>query len=913
MPSLDSLKSLKTLQIDNHTYHYFSLPEAAKTLGDLDRLPMSLKVLLENLLRWEDDKTVTGADLKALAGWLEQRRSDREIQYRPARVLMQDFTGVPAVVDLAAMRAAVARAGGDPQRINPLSPVDLVIDHSVMVDRFGDQKAFGENVDIEMQRNGERYAFLRWGQSAFDNFSVVPPGTGICHQVNLEYLGRTVWTREEDGRTYAFPDTLVGTDSHTTMINGLGVLGWGVGGIEAEAAMLGQPVSMLVPEVIGFKLTGKLREGITATDLVLTVTQMLRKKGVVGKFVEFYGDGLAELPLADRATIANMAPEYGATCGFFPVDDVTLDYLRLSGRPAETVKLVEAYCKAQGLWRLPGQEPVFTDSLELDMGSVESSLAGPKRPQDRVPLPGVAQAFEDFLGLQVKPAKVEEGRLESEGGGGVAVGNEAQIGGETTYEYNGQTYPLRDGAVVIAAITSCTNTSNPSVMMAAGLVAKKAVEKGLTRKPWVKSSLAPGSKVVTDYYQAAGLTQYLDALGFDLVGYGCTTCIGNSGPLLEPIETAIQQSDLTVASVLSGNRNFEGRVHPLVKTNWLASPPLVVAYALAGTVRLDISSEPLGQGSDGQPVYLRDIWPSQKEIAEAVEKVNTGMFHKEYAEVFAGDEQWQAIEVPQAATYVWQEDSTYIQHPPFFENIAGPLPVIEDIRGARVLALLGDSVTTDHISPAGNIKSDSPAGRYLRGKGVEAKDFNSYGSRRGNHEVMMRGTFANIRIRNEMLGGEEGGYTLHVPTNKKLSIYDAAMQYQTEGTPLVIIAGQEYGTGSSRDWAAKGTNLLGVKAVIAESFERIHRSNLVGMGVLPLQFTGGQSRKSLGLTGRETLAISGLTNSDIRPGMPLQLEITREDGSRQQAELLCRIDTLNEVEYFKSGGILHYVLRQLIA
>ncbi|WP_434677346.1 aconitate hydratase AcnA [Pseudomonas sp. R1-18] len=913
MPSLDSLKSLKTLQIDNHTYHYFSLPEAAKTLGDLDRLPMSLKVLLENLLRWEDDKTVTGADLKALAGWLDERRSDREIQYRPARVLMQDFTGVPAVVDLAAMRAAVAKAGGDPQRINPLSPVDLVIDHSVMVDRSGDQKAFGENVDIEMQRNGERYAFLRWGQSAFDNFSVVPPGTGICHQVNLEYLGRTVWTREEDGRTYAFPDTLVGTDSHTTMINGLGVLGWGVGGIEAEAAMLGQPVSMLVPEVIGFKLTGKLREGITATDLVLTVTQMLRKKGVVGKFVEFYGDGLAELPLADRATIANMAPEYGATCGFFPVDDVTLDYLRLSGRPAETVKLVEAYCKAQGLWRLPGQEPVFTDSLDLDMGSVESSLAGPKRPQDRVPLPAVAQAFEDFLGLQVKPAKVEEGRLESEGGGGVAVGNEAQVDGETTYEYNGQKYPLRDGDVVIAAITSCTNTSNPNVMMAAGLVAKKAVEKGLTRKPWVKSSLAPGSKVVTDYYQAAGLTQYLDALGFDLVGYGCTTCIGNSGPLLEPIETAIQQSDLTVASVLSGNRNFEGRVHPLVKTNWLASPPLVVAYALAGTVRLDISSEPLGQGSDGQPVYLRDIWPSQKEIAEAVEKVNTGMFHKEYAEVFAGDEQWQAIEVPQAATYVWQEDSTYIQHPPFFEDIAGPLPVIEDIRGARVLAMLGDSVTTDHISPAGNIKSDSPAGRYLRGKGVEAKDFNSYGSRRGNHEVMMRGTFANIRIRNEMLGGEEGGYTLHVPTNKKLSIYDAAMQYQTEGTPLVIIAGQEYGTGSSRDWAAKGTNLLGVKAVIAESFERIHRSNLVGMGVLPLQFTGGQSRKTLGLTGRETLAISGLTDSDIRPGMPLQLEITREDGSQQQVELLCRIDTLNEVEYFKSGGILHYVLRQLIA
>ncbi|MEG5266437.1 aconitate hydratase AcnA [Pseudomonas sp. JDS28PS106] len=913
MSSLDSLNCLRTLQVENTTYHYFSLPDAAKSLGDLGRLPMSLKVLLENLLRWEDGKTVAKDDLTALAGWLAERRSDREIQYRPARVLMQDFTGVPAVVDLAAMRAAVAKAGADPQRINPLSPVDLVIDHSVMVDRYGDQDAFEENVDIEMQRNGERYAFLRWGQSAFDNFSVVPPGTGICHQVNLEYLGRTVWTREEDGRVYAFPDTLVGTDSHTTMINGLGVLGWGVGGIEAEAAMLGQPVSMLVPEVIGFKLTGKLREGITATDLVLTVTQMLRKKGVVGKFVEFYGDGLADLPLADRATIANMAPEYGATCGFFPVDNVTLDYLRLSGRPAQTVELVEAYCKAQGLWRLPGLEPSFTDSLELDMGAVESSLAGPKRPQDRVPLPAVASAFEDFLGLQVKPAKVEEGRLESEGGGGVAVGNDAQVAGEASYEYQGQTYRLRDGAVVIAAITSCTNTSNPSVMMAAGLVAKKAVEKGLTRKPWVKSSLAPGSKVVTDYYHAAGLTQYLNALGFDLVGYGCTTCIGNSGPLLEPIEKAIQQSDLTVASVLSGNRNFEGRVHPLVKTNWLASPPLVVAYALAGTVRIDISRDPLGEGADGQPVYLRDIWPSQREIAEAVEQVNTSMFHKEYAEVFAGDEKWQSIAVPQAATYVWQTDSTYIQHPPFFEGIGGPLPVVEDIRGARVLALLGDSVTTDHISPAGNIKADSPAGRYLRAKGVEPRNFNSYGSRRGNHEVMMRGTFANIRIRNEMLGGEEGGNTLHVPSGEKLSIYDAAMRYQDEGTPLVIIAGQEYGTGSSRDWAAKGTNLLGVKAVIAESFERIHRSNLVGMGVLPLQFTGGQTRKTLGLTGKETLAITGLSGHDVRPGMPLSLVITREDGTQESAALLCRIDTLNEVEYFKSGGILHYVLRQLIA
>ncbi|CAI8959589.1 aconitate hydratase AcnA [Pseudomonas sp. IT-P176] len=912
MPSLDSLKTLGTLQVDDKTYHYFSLPAAAKALGNLDQLPMSLKVLLENLLRWEDGKTVTGADLKALAAWLKERRSDREIQYRPARVLMQDFTGVPAVVDLAAMRAAMAKAGGDPQRINPLSPVDLVIDHSVMVDKFASSSAFEENVDIEMQRNGERYAFLRWGQSAFDNFSVVPPGTGICHQVNLEYLARTVWTKDEDGRTYAFPDTLVGTDSHTTMINGLGVLGWGVGGIEAEAAMLGQPVSMLIPEVIGFKLTGKLKEGITATDLVLTVTQMLRKKGVVGKFVEFYGDGLAELPLADRATIANMAPEYGATCGFFPVDQVTLDYLSLSGRPTAVVKLVEAYSKAQGLWRLPGQEPLFSDSLALDMGSVEASLAGPKRPQDRVSLPNVAQAFSDFLGLQVKPTSKEEGRLESEGGGGVAVGN-ADLVGEADYQYEGQTYRLKNGAVVIAAITSCTNTSNPSVMMAAGLVAKKAVEKGLQRKPWVKSSLAPGSKVVTDYYNAAGLTQYLDQLGFALVGYGCTTCIGNSGPLPEPIEKAIQGSDLTVASVLSGNRNFEGRVHPLVKTNWLASPPLVVAYALAGTVRIDISRESLGDDKDGNPVYLRDIWPSTQEIAEAVNQVNTAMFHKEYAEVFAGDEQWQAIEVPQAATYVWQPDSTYIQHPPFFDHIDGPPPVVEDISHARVLALLGDSVTTDHISPAGNIKADSPAGRYLREQGVEPRDFNSYGSRRGNHEVMMRGTFANIRIRNEMLGGEEGGNTLYIPTGEKMAIYDAAMRYQAAGTPLVVIAGQEYGTGSSRDWAAKGTNLLGVKAVIAESFERIHRSNLVGMGVLPLQFKLDQNRKSLNLTGKETLSIQGLSGVELTPRMNLPLIITREDGSREKIEVLCRIDTLNEVEYFKAGGILHYVLRQLIA
>ncbi len=895
MPSLDSLNCRRSLVIDDRTYHYFSLPEAAKRLGPIDKLPMSMKVLLENLLRWEDDETVNTADLKAIAEWLGPRSSEREIQYRPARVLMQDFTGVPAVVDLAAMRAAVAEAGGDPQRINPLSPVDLVIDHSVMVDRFASRAAFEENVAIEMQRNGERYAFLRWGQRAFDNFSVVPPGTGICHQVNLEYLARTVWTREEDGLTWAFPDTLVGTDSHTTMINGLGVLGWGVGGIEAEAAMLGQPVSMLIPEVIGFKLTGKLKEGITATDLVLTVTQMLRKKGVVGKFVEFYGDGLADLPLADRATIANMAPEYGATCGFFPVDDITLGYLRLSGRPEETVKLVEAYSKAQGLWREPGHEPVFTDTLALDLDSVEASLAGPRRPQDRVALPQVPRAFDDLISLQLSPA-----------GASRADSVEVKLD-------DGESFRLEDGAVVIAAITSCTNTSNPSVMMAAGLLAKKAVEKGLLRKPWVKSSLAPGSKVVTEYFRAAGLTPYLDQLGFNLVGYGCTTCIGNSGPLLEPIEKAIQQADLTVASVLSGNRNFEGRVHPLVKANWLASPPLVVAYALAGSVRIDLGGQPLGLGSDGQPVYLRDIWPSQTEIAEAIAKVDTAMFRKEYAEVFTGDAQWRAIQVPESDTYAWQADSTYIQHPPFFNDITGAPPKVEDVRDARILALLGDSVTTDHISPAGNIKADSPAGRYLQQRGVQPADFNSYGSRRGNHEVMMRGTFANIRIRNEMLGGEEGGNTLHVPSGDKLAIYDAAMRYQAEGIPLVIVAGKEYGTGSSRDWAAKGTNLLGVKAVIAESFERIHRSNLVGMGVLPLQFRDGDDRKTLNLTGQETLAILGLDGANLKPQMDLTLEISRQDGSRDQARLLCRIDTLNEVEYFKAGGILHYVLRQLLS
>ncbi|KIZ49792.1 aconitate hydratase [Pseudomonas oryzihabitans] len=895
MPALDSLNSLKTLQVGERTYHYYSLPDAAKTLGNLDQLPKSLKVLLENLLRWEDNQTVTGEDLQALADWTKTRSADREIQYRPARVLMQDFTGVPAVVDLAAMREAVAKAGGDPQRINPLSPVDLVIDHSVMVDRYASENAYHENVEIEMERNGERYAFLRWGQNAFDNFRVVPPGTGICHQVNLEYLGRSVWTKDEDGRTYAFPDTLVGTDSHTTMINGLGVLGWGVGGIEAEAAMLGQPVSMLIPEVVGFKLTGKLREGITATDLVLTVTQMLRKKGVVGKFVEFFGDGLATLPLADRATIGNMAPEYGATCGFFPVDQITLDYLRLSGRPEETVQLVEAYTQAQGLWRNPGDEPVFTDVLELDMGEVQSSLAGPKRPQDRVLLGEVAKTFTDFTALAPKKAEA------------------AKVGSSVEVQVNGETFQLEDGAVVIAAITSCTNTSNPSVMMAAGLLAKKAAEKGLMRKPWVKSSLAPGSKVVTDYYNAAGLTSYLNDLGFDLVGYGCTTCIGNSGPLLDPIEKAIQDADLTVASVLSGNRNFEGRVHPLVRTNWLASPPLVVAYALAGSVKVDLTQEPLGTGNDGQPVYLKDVWPTQQEVADAVQKLDTAMFHKQYGAVFDGDEKWQAIQVPDAETYVWDADSTYIQNPPFFEGIAGDPPRIADIHDARILALLGDSVTTDHISPAGNIKKDSPAGRYLAEHGVDYADFNSYGSRRGNHEVMMRGTFANIRIKNEMLGGEEGGNTFHVPTGEKLSIYDAAMKYELENTPLVIIAGKEYGTGSSRDWAAKGTNLLGVKAVVAESFERIHRSNLVGMGVLPLQFKDGVDRKSLGLTGKEKIAVLGIDGVELRPRMPLTLEVTREDGSRESVEVLCRIDTLNEVSYFKAGGILHYVLREFLA
>jgi aconitate hydratase len=911
---INSLNSLQNLNVGNSTYKIFSLKQAQSELGDLSKLPKSLKVLLENLLRFEDDLTVKRSDIQAIVDWQKAKTSDQEIQYRPARVLMQDFTGVPAVVDLAAMRAAVQAAHKDPNIINPLSPVDLVIDHSVMVDHFGTDQAFDENVEIEMQRNGERYQFLRWGQSSFDNFSVVPPGTGICHQVNLEYLAQAVWLGDSDGESYAFPDTLVGTDSHTTMINGLGVLGWGVGGIEAEAAMLGQPISMLIPEVIGFKLTGKLREGITATDLVLTITQMLRKKGVVGKFVEFYGDGLADLPLADRATIANMAPEYGATCGFFPIDEITLGYLRLTGRQDDRIALVEAYCKEQGLWRNPGDEPVFTDTLALDMSTVEASVAGPKRPQDRVVLPDIPKTFSALMELDLKPAKIEKERLVNEGGAGTAIDSKqsALQNEEPHCVIDGKRYPLTDGDVVISAITSCTNTSNPSVMLAAGLLAKKAIEKGLQRKPWVKSSLAPGSKVVTDYLEAAGLLSYLDQLGYNLVGYGCTTCIGNSGPLSQPIEDAIQCYDLNVASVLSGNRNFEGRVHPLVKTNWLASPPLVVAFGLLGTIRSDITSTALGHDQQGQPVYLKDIWPSQIEIDEVLQKVNTQMFHKEYAAVFDGDEKWQAIQIPDSETYEWDEQSTYIRHPPFFEGIDQPAKPIQDILNANILAVLGDSVTTDHISPAGNIKKDSPAGRYLEAQGVDQKDFNSYGSRRGNHEVMMRGTFANIRIKNEMLNGEEGGNTLYIPTGEKLAIYDAAMKYQQDSTPLVIIAGKEYGTGSSRDWAAKGTNLLGVKAVITESFERIHRSNLVGMGVLPLQFVDGQTRQSLNLTGHEQLSIYGLSD-DIQPHQTLDVEVKRADGSQDRFKVLCRIDTLNEVEYFKAGGILHYVLRNLIA
>ncbi|MTD39586.1 aconitate hydratase AcnA [Erwinia sp. CPCC 100877] len=882
--------SKDTLQVLDTTYHYYSLPKAAARLGDIHRLPKSLKVLLENLLRWQDGDSVTEQDIHGLAGWLEQAHADREIAWRPARVLMQDFTGVPAVVDLAAMREAVKRLGGDAAKVNPLSPVDLVIDHSVTVDHFGNEQAFEENVSLEMERNHERYVFLRWGQQAFGRFRVVPPGTGICHQVNLEYLGKTVWSEEQQGEWIAYPDTLVGTDSHTTMINGLGVLGWGVGGIEAEAAMLGQPVSMLIPDVVGLKLTGRLREGITATDLVLTVTQMLRKHGVVGKFVEFYGDGLDLLPLADRATIANMSPEYGATCGFFPVDDVTLDYLRLSGRSEEQVALVESYSKAQGLWRHPGDEPVFTSTLTLDMGDVEASLAGPKRPQDRVALGDVPAAFTASTELELNmPQKTQV---------------------QVPYTMDGQQYHLPEGAVAIAAITSCTNTSNPSVLMAAGLLAKKAVERGLRRQPWVKASLAPGSKVVSDYLAKAGLTSYLDELGFNLVGYGCTTCIGNSGPLPEPIEQAIREGDLTVGAVLSGNRNFEGRIHPLVKTNWLASPPLVVAYALAGNMNINLTCDPLGKDQNGKPVWLKDIWPSTEEIARAVAQVSTEMFSKEYAEVFEGTPEWQAIEVENADTYDWQPDSTYIRLTPFFEQMGTEPEPVEDIHGARLLAMLGDSVTTDHISPAGSIKPDSPAGRYLQEHGVARQDFNSYGSRRGNHEVMMRGTFANIRIRNEMVPGVEGGMTRLLPGKDVVAIYDAAMHYRQQGISLAVVAGREYGSGSSRDWAAKGPRLLGVRVVIAESFERIHRSNLIGMGILPLEFPRGVTRKTLKLIGEETLDISGL--NALQPGASVSVTITFADGHQTVVDCRCRIDTATELTYYQNDGILHYVIRNML-
>ncbi|HRD68743.1 MAG TPA: aconitate hydratase AcnA [Legionella sp.] len=884
----DSLSTKSELNVDGKTYHYYSLKIAEKNhFTGINRLPYSLKVLFENLLRFEDNSTVTTKDIQAIAQWLETKTSQHEIAFRPARVLMQDFTGVPAVVDLAAMRDAIVKLGGNADKISPLSPVDLVIDHSVMVDKFGTPDSLEINTEIEMERNNERYEFLRWGQKAFSNFQVVPPGTGICHQVNLEYLGKTVWSSEDEGNLYAYPDTLVGTDSHTTMINGLGVLGWGVGGIEAEAAMLGQPVSMLIPEVIGFKLTGKLKEGITATDLVLTVTQMLRHKGVVGKFVEFYGPGLNDLPLADRATISNMAPEYGATCGFFPVDKETVKYLELTGRDAHTVALVEAYARAQGMWYdKDSEDPIFTDTLHLDLDTVEPSLAGPKRPQDKVNLSTLPIEFDQFL--------EETGKLTEK--------NEL-------FAVKNKDFKMQHGHVVIAAITSCTNTSNPSVLMAAGLVAKKAVEKGLQRKPWVKSSLAPGSKVVTDYLNKAGLQEYLNQLGFNLVGYGCTTCIGNSGPLPDAISHTITENDLVVSAVLSGNRNFEGRVHPQVRANWLASPPLVVAYALSGTTCSDLSKDPLGQDSEGNDVYLKDIWPTNAEVAAEVAKVTGGMFRKEYAEVFEGDAHWQAIKTSTGQTYGWNPDSTYIQHPPFFENLKPKPEPIKSINKAYILALFGDSITTDHISPAGSIKASSPAGLYLESKGVREKDFNSYGSRRGNHEIMMRGTFANIRIRNEMTPSQEGGITRYIPTGEIMPIYDASMLYQEQNQELVVIAGKEYGTGSSRDWAAKGTNLLGVKAVITESFERIHRSNLIGMGVLPLQFCGDMTRKTLELDGSERISIA--LSEALTPGAFLKVIIERPNGEVNEIQTLCRIDTADELDYYKNGGILQYVLRNL--
>jgi aconitate hydratase len=888
----DSLKTRRTLAVDGKTYHYFSLPEAAKSIGDITRLPYSLKVLLENVLRFEDGRSYFTKDAQAIADWVKEGRSDKEVPFRPARILMQDFTGVPAVVDLAAMRDGILTLGGDPRRVNPLVPVDLVIDHSVMVDVSGTASSLQKNVDIEFERNGERYEFLRWGQEAFNNFRVVPPGTGICHQVNLEYLAQGVWTSTDAGETFAYPDSCYGTDSHTTMVNGLGVLGWGVGGIEAEAAMLGQPIAMLIPDVIGFKITGKLREGVTATDMVLTVTQMLRKKGVVGKFVEFFGAGLAEMPLADRATIGNMAPEYGATCGIFPVDEITLGYLRLSGRDEHRINLVREYYKAQGMFRDENTpDPVFTDMLELDLSTVVPSMAGPKRPQDRVALDNAGPAFAKEL---------------ASGNLGVP-GDKADL----RVPVAGANYDLGHGDVVIAAITSCTNTSNPYVMVAAGLVAKKANEKGLTAKPWVKTSLAPGSQVVTEYLNKAGLTPHLDALGFQTVGYGCTTCIGNSGPLAEPIVDAIEDNKLVAVSVLSGNRNFEGRVHQNVRANYLASPPLVVLYALAGSINLDVTKEPIGTGKDGQPVYLKDIWPTTKEVNDTVESVVTReMFQERYSDVFKGPQQWQAIRVDAGSdTYKWNGGSTYVQNPPYFEGIEPEPKPIAAVTGARVLAVLGDSITTDHISPAGNIKKSSPAGEYLVEHQVRQADFNSYGARRGNHQVMMRGTFANIRIKNQMVPGIEGGITKHQPSGEVMPIYDAAMKYKEEGRPLVIFGGKEYGTGSSRDWAAKGTFLLGVKAVIVESFERIHRSNLVGMGVLPLVFKPGESRETLGITGEEIIDIEGL--EDLKARMVLGLVIHRPDGSVTRTEVQCRVDTADEVEYYKNGGILHYVLRSM--
>ncbi len=888
MAGHDTLKTRKTLNVKGKSYDIFSIAEAEKHFGSAKKLPKSLKVLLENMLRFEDGRTVKPEDAKAVIEWQKDKHSTHEIAYRPARVLMQDFTGVPAVVDLATMREAIKKLGGKPQSVNPLVPVDLVIDHSVMVDAFANGMAFQKNVDLEFERNGERYAFLKWGQNAFKNFRVVPPGTGICHQVNLEYLAKAVWTSEDaNGKTIAYPDTLVGTDSHTTMVNGLAVLGWGVGGIEAEAAMLGQPVSMLIPDVIGFKMYGKLPEGATATDLVLTVTQMLRKKGVVNKFVEFYGEGLDHLSLADRATIANMAPEYGATCGFFPIDDETLHYLEFTGRDADTVALVEAYAKEQGMWREKGEELVFTDTLELNLADVVPSLAGPKRPQDRVLLTNAAAEFTASLADEASPSNPQK--------------------------VDGTDYSIDHGDVMIAAITSCTNTSNPSVMIAAGLVARKAAALGLTRKPWVKTSLAPGSQVVTEYLDKADLTKDLDALGFNLVGYGCTTCIGNSGPLSDPIIKAVDAGKLNVAAVLSGNRNFEGRVSPQTRSNYLASPPLVVAYAIAGTMKLDITKDPLGKDKNGKDVFLKDIWPTNAEIKEMLEQCLTPeMFRTRYADVFKGPQQWQDIKVTTGEVYEWQENSTYVRNPPFFDGLSRENKPIENIVGASILAVLGDSITTDHISPAGSIKKDSPAGKYLMGHSVTPADFNSYGARRGNHEVMMRGTFANIRIRNEMLDGVEGGLTKYIPANEQMPIYDAAMKYIENGTQLVIVGGKEYGTGSSRDWAAKGTMLLGVKAVIAESFERIHRSNLIGMGVMPIEFMNGENRQSLGITGTETLTITGL-DSDLKPRKKLDLEIKYADGSVKKTQVLARIDTLDELEYLKNGGILHYVLKGMAA